>query len=173
MPFHTTLRQRLALDQPIIQAPLAGGGDTPTLVAAVSKAGALGFIGAAYLAPPHILEAAHAVRERTTRPFGINLFVPLPAPEVAQDPGPALARVVPFYAGLGLPPPELLGSGGYAFDEQLAAALDSGAAVFSFTLGPLPASAVAAIKDRGMCLIGTATTVEEAIALRYASTRHV
>jgi nitronate monooxygenase len=51
------------------------------------------------------------------------------------------------------------------FDEQLAAVLDSGAAVFSFTFGLLPASAIEAIKGRGMFLIGTATTVEEAIAL--------
>ena len=168
MPFHTTLTQRLGLDHPIIQAPLAGGGDTPALVAAVCKAGALGFIGAAYLTPPHILEAARAVRAQTTRPFGINLFAPLPTPAVAQDPEPALARVAPFYAELGLPPPELPAAGGEVFDEQLAAALDSGATVFSFTFGLLPASAVAAIKDRGMFLIGTATTVEEAVALEQA-----
>jgi nitronate monooxygenase len=78
MPFHTTLTQRLGLDHPIIQAPLAGGGDTPDLVTAVCEAGALGFIGASYLTPPHIREAARAVRARTTRPFGINLFAPLP-----------------------------------------------------------------------------------------------
>jgi len=147
---------------------MAGGGDTPALVAAVCEAGALGFIGAAYLTPPHILEAARAVRTQTARPFGINLFAPLPASEVAQDPGPALARVAPFYAELGLPPPEIPAAGGYAFDEQLAAALDSGAAVFSFTLGVLPASAVAAIKSRGMFLIGTASTVEEAVTLAQA-----
>src|SRR5262249_23023050 len=52
--------------------------------------------------------------------------------------------------------------------EQLAAALDSGAAVFSFTFGLLPTSAMAAIKDRGMFLMGTATTVEEAVALARA-----
>jgi nitronate monooxygenase len=115
--------------------------------------------------PPHILEVAHAVRAQTSRPFGINLFAPLLTPEVAQDQGPALARVAPFYAELGLPPPAIPTSGGYVFDEQLAVALDSGAAVFSFTFGMLPTSAVAAIKDRGMFLIGTATTVEEAVAL--------
>src|SRR5262245_20846606 len=168
MSWHTTLTQRLGLDHPIIQAPLAGGGDTPDLVAAVCEAGALGFIGAAYLTPLHVREAARAVRARTTRPFGINLFAPLPAPEVVQEPGPALARVAPFYAELGLPPPELPASGGYAFDEQLAAALDRGAAVFSFTFGILPASAIAAIMGRGMFLIGTATTVAEAVALEQA-----
>ena|SRR2546430_7686109 len=146
MPFHTALTQQLGLDHPIIQAPLAGGGDTPELVIAVCEAGALGFIGAAYLTPPHILEAARAVRARTTRPFGINLFAPLPAPAVVQNPGPALARVAPFYMELGLPPPTLLAAGEYTFDEQLAVALDSGAAVFSFTFGMLPASAIEAIK---------------------------
>jgi nitronate monooxygenase len=57
---------------------------------------------------------------------------------------------------------------GYAFDEQLAAVLDSGAAVFSFTFGLLPAGAITAIKGRGMFLIGTATTVAEAVALEQA-----
>jgi len=168
MPFHTALTQRLGLDHPIIQAPLAGGGDTPELVAAVCEAGALGCIGAAYLAPPHILDAARAVRARTARPFGINLFAPHPAPVAMPDPGPALARVAPFYAELGMPPPTLPLTGGYTFDEQLAVILDSGAAVFSFTFGLLPASAVEAIKERGMFLIGTATTVAEAIALEQA-----
>jgi nitronate monooxygenase len=168
MPFRTALTQWLGLDHPIIQAPLAGGGDTPELVAAVCEAGALGFIGAAYLTPPQIVETARAVRARTTRPFGINLFAPLPAPAVVRDPGPALARVAPFYAELGLPPPTLPAAGGYTFDEQLAVALDSGAAVFSFTFGLLPASAIEPIKGRGMFLIGTATTVEEAVALEQA-----
>src|SRR5262249_49100981 len=62
---------------PIIQAPMAGGGDTPRLVAALSEAGALGSIGAAYLSPQQIAETARAVRGLTSRPFGINLFAPV------------------------------------------------------------------------------------------------
>src|SRR5262245_59050461 len=173
MLLRTAVTQRLRFDYPIIQAPLAGGGDTPALVAAVCEAGALGCIGAAYLTPGQIVEAARAVRTRTARPFGINLFAPLPAPVPVPDPGPALARVAPFYAELGLPPPTLPASGGYTFDEQLVMALDSGAAVFSFTFGMLPASAIEAIKGRGMFLIGTATTVEEAVALEQAGVNAV
>ena len=168
MPFQTALTQRLGLDYPIIQAPLAGGGDTPALIAAVCEAGALGFIGVAYLTPPQIFEVARAVRARTARPFGINLFAPLPAPAVVQAPGAALARVAPFYAELGLPPPALPTAGGDAFDDQLSVALDSGASVFSFTFGILPARAIEAIKGRRMFLIGTATTVEEAVTLEQA-----
>jgi nitronate monooxygenase len=137
-------------------------------VAAVGEAGALGFIGAAYLTPPQIVEAARAVRARTARPFGVNLFVPLPAPEAPRDPRPALERVAPFYAELGLPAPALPAGGREAFDEQFAAALETGAAVFSFTFGLLPAPATAAVKARGMVLLGTATTVDEALALERA-----
>src|SRR5437899_11240593 len=86
MSIDTVLTRRLGLAHPIIQAPLAGGGDTPDLVAAVSNAGALGFIGAAYLTPEQIISTATAVRSRTTRPFGINLFAPLPPSDSSENP---------------------------------------------------------------------------------------
>ncbi|HEY2066967.1 MAG TPA: nitronate monooxygenase [Gemmatimonadaceae bacterium] len=157
----TSILQRVGFIHPVIQAPLAGGGDTPSLVAAVSNAGALGFIGAAYLTPEQIGEASREVRARTTRPFGINLFAPLPAPE-ASDVRGAMARVAPYFAelGLGTPPTPTLPPD--SFDAQLAAALESGAAMFSFTFGLLPDTAVRAIKTRGLFLAGTATTPEEA-----------
>jgi nitronate monooxygenase len=168
MVCQTVLMQRLGLAHPIIQAPMAGGATTPDLVAAVCEAGALGFIGAAYLQPSQIREASQAVRARTTRPFGINLFTPLPEPEPPADVRPALARLAPFHAELGLPEPTLAVPTTYNFDEQLAAALGSGASVFSFTFGVLPAGAMRAIRARGTFLIGTATTVEEARQLEVA-----
>lgn len=167
MPVHTAITRRFGLRHPIIQAPLAGGGDTPALVAAVGEAGALGFIGAAYLTPAQIVESARAVRERTDRPFGISLFVPQPAPS-PTDARAALARVAPYFAELGLEPPGEPAVAPDTFGDQLEAALDSGAAAFSFTFGILPEGAIAAIKTRGMCLLGTATTVEEALALERA-----
>ena len=168
MPFETVLMRRLKLSHPIIQAPLAGGGDTPELVAAVCEAGALGFIGAAYLSPPQITATSRAVKARTVRPFGINLFAPQPAADAPKDPRPALERVAPYHVELGLLPPAIPALAGDSFGDQLAAAIESGASVFSFTLGILPDSAIEAIKRRGMFLIGTATTVEEAIALEKA-----
>jgi nitronate monooxygenase len=168
MVCQTVLMQRLRLTHPIIQAPMAGGATTVGLVAAVCEAGALGFIGAAYLTPPQIVEVSRELRARTSRPFGINLFAPLPAPDEPRDPGPALERLAPFHAELGLPPPTVPALAGNPFSDQLAAALESGASVFSFTFGILPASAIEAIKARGMFLIGTATTVEEAKQLEAA-----
>ena len=165
MSLETDLTRTLKLSHPIIQAPLAGGGDTPDLVAAVSNSGALGSIGAAYLSPEQIAATAAAVRARTTRPFGINLFAPLPPAVSCGSAQSMLTRLAPYFSELGLPAPSLAKPAADSFDRQLAAALQSGASVFSFTFGEVPASAVAAIRTRSMYLIGTATTVEEALTL--------
>ena len=161
----TATTQMLGCNYPIIQAPMAGGGDTPGLVAAVSNAGGIGFIGAAYLTPAQIADSARSVQALTSRRFGINLFAPLPTPP-ARDLSAAIARLAPYYAELGLPPPSLPKAPTDDFDAQLGAALESGASAFSFTFGLLPPGAVAAIKARGVKLLGTATTVAEAIALQ-------
>ena len=168
MAIQTALTRRLNFTHPIIQAPLAGGGDTPALVAAVGEAGALGFIGAAYLTPEQITESARSVRALTRRPFGISLFAPVRAPSLPADLRPALERVAPYFAELGLPAPVAPAAPSDTFAAQFAAALASGASVFSFTFGVLPAAAIEAIKARGMFLMGTATTVEEAAALEQA-----
>jgi nitronate monooxygenase len=51
------------------------------------------------------------------------------------------------------------------FQEQLDAVFETDASAFSFTFGSLPADAIAAIKNHGVSVFGTATTVSEAIAL--------
>jgi len=163
----TDFVQRLQIQHPIFQAPLAGGSDTPELVAAVGNAGALGFIGAAYLSPEQIAEAGRAVRSNTSRPFGINLFAPTPSPFDASIEA-AKKRLEPYFSELGLPAPSTPGKPAYGFPEQLAAALETGASVFSFTFGVIPSEAIKSIKAQGMFLMGTATTVEEALVLEKA-----
>jgi nitronate monooxygenase len=165
MNVRNAFMQRIGLSHPIIQAPLAGGGDTPALVAAVSNAGGLGFIGAAYLLPEQVRAVAADVRARTSQPFGINLFAPQLPSQRRGNPETMLARVAPYFAELNLPAPELPKPAANTFDEQLAACLESGAAVFSFTFGEIPSNAVRSIKARNILLIGTATTVNEAVAL--------
>jgi nitronate monooxygenase len=168
MPGERNFVQRLQLQHPIIQAPLAGGGDTPELVAAVSNAGGLGFIGAAYLDPKQIAESGRSVRAKTSRPFGINLFAPMPSGDLSSDANLALQCVAPYFAELGLPVPSLPTKPHNNFADQLAAALESGASVFSFTFGLIPTDAMNALHARGLLLAGTATTVEEAVALEKA-----
>jgi len=168
MPSLTESLEVPGLRSPVIQAPMAGGGDTAALVAAVNEAGGLGFVGAAYLTGEQIAERALAIRQRTALPFGINLFAPTPAPGPAPMMAEAMARIRPFHAELGLPEAEEPAYGGDAFDRQFTALLDSGAAFYSVTFGLPPADSVAAAKARGMRVLGTATTVAEAVALEQA-----
>ena len=60
----------------IVGAPLAGGPSTPALTAAVCDAGGLGFVAAGYKAAAEVANDISAVRARTQRPFGVNLFAP-------------------------------------------------------------------------------------------------
>jgi nitronate monooxygenase len=67
---------------PIVQAPLAGGPSTPELAAAVSNAGALGFLAAGYKTPDALSEEIAATRALTEGSFGVNVFAATPT-EVA------------------------------------------------------------------------------------------
>ena len=165
MSLVTDLTRRLGLSHPIIQAPMAGSGDTPELVAAVSSAGGIGFFGGAYSSPDQIAAAAAAVRAKTLKPFGINLFAPVTSGESGKNSEEMLAKLAPYFAELGLPKPSLAAAAAHSFDAQFSAALESGASCLSFTFGLLPPGAVRAIKARKMFLMGTATTVEEAVEL--------
>ena len=162
----TTITTLLGCEHPVIQAPMAGGGDTPALVAATGNAGGFGFLGAAYLAPAQIADAVRAVRALSARPFGINLFAPT-ALDAGADVEAARARLAPYYAEFGLPvpaaaPPE------DRFDAQLDAALAANVRAISFTFGIPTAAALEKVRAGNAVLIGTATTVAEAHALRDA-----
>jgi len=145
---------------------MAGANATPpALVAAVSEAGGLGFLGAAYLSPDEIAEQAAAVRRLTARPFGVNLFAPAPAPQ-PTDAAAAIRHLAPYHAELGIAAPNGPAPPRFSFDDQLAAVLASDAAVFSVTFGLLPDGALDAARSRGLFVVGTATTVEEAVAMQ-------
>lgn len=159
---------RLGIALPIVQAPMAGGPTTPELVAAVSNAGGLGSLGAAMLSPAQIREAAARIRALTDAPFAINLFVLPPASPALAELEPALDRLAPFHRELGLAAPAVPNSWGERFEDQFAAVLDAGPAVFSSHFAAPPPEAIAACKARGILVVTTATTAEEAVALEAA-----
>ena len=64
------------LAHPVVQAPLAGGPSTPALAIAVSDAGGLGFVAAGYRTAEQMRDDIRQVRDGTSAPFGVNLFVP-------------------------------------------------------------------------------------------------
>ena len=164
----TELTRRLGVRHPIVQAPMAGA-TTPELVAAVSNAGGLGSLGGALMPPEDLRGAIRDIRRRTDRPFNVNLFVwrdpAQPDPAALEAVREALAPVrrrlgLSDDAILPLPPsPRAL------LEKQLEVVCEEAVPVFSFTFGiPL----LDEVRRAGAVIAGTATTVEEAIALEAA-----
>ncbi|HEY2030818.1 MAG TPA: nitronate monooxygenase [Myxococcales bacterium] len=153
---------------PIVLAPLGGGPGTAELAAAVSAAGALGFVGTAYMTPQQILDAARRVRELTDRPFGLNLFAgEWPRPK-SDDPSKAIALLAPFHARLGLPEPSVPEVPPNPFPAQLEAVLQARPAAFSVTFGIPSKDEIDSLRARGIAVYGTATTASEAVLLAEA-----
>jgi nitronate monooxygenase len=158
--------QKLGLKYPLIVAPMAGGPSSVELVAACSAAGALGSMGAAYSNPAAIVQFADAVRQRTDRPFAINLFIPTPVPRIDRDQiDRAIAATAHYRAELGLSTPDVVPPFEEDFDAQFEAVLKAKPAVLSFVLGLLRDEHSKAARKAGILLIGTATTLAEAQAL--------
>ncbi|MGG1555902.1 NAD(P)H-dependent flavin oxidoreductase [Paenibacillus ferrarius] len=164
----TTLTRMLKIDYPILQAPMAGGPATPALAAAVSNAGGLGSLGAGYLTPEQIRSAIREVRERTDRPFGVNLFVP----EQPQEDAEAIARMNAyldrFREELGIAQLSEIPQAAENFEEQVKVLLEQSVPVVSFTFGIPSQAIIHVLRQRGTTVIGTATTVQEAELLEAA-----
>lgn len=159
---------RLSIRIPIIQGPLGGGPSTPELVAAVSTAGGLGSLGAAYLTPEQITVAVKTIRSLTDQPFQVNLFAGAWDANAQADPGPMLELLAEIHQVLGLPDPASPRLKPDPFPEQLEAVLDAQPPIFSFTFGIPDPDAMSRLKKRGIFTLGTATTVAEARLLADA-----
>jgi len=161
-------RSRFEMTIPVVLAPMGGGPSTPELTAAVSNAGGLGSLAAAYSSPERIQQDIGRIRELTKRPFIVNLFSPLPQLP-ATGPTEAVAEFLrPYHELLGLKPPELPQRPAEDFDQQLEAVANARPPAVSFTFGLLPPKAMERLKSQDTYLIGTATTVEEAKQLEQA-----
>ena len=156
------LQELLGIRHPIVLAPMAGGPSTPELVAAVSNAGGLGSIGAAYLSSDALRTAIRAIKSLTDRPFAVNLFIPEPIPDPGQTLGAMTDRLAPYHAALGLAVPTVPNTPTEPFDAQIAVVLEETVPVFSFTFGAASAALIESCHRMGAKVIGTATTVEEA-----------
>jgi nitronate monooxygenase len=160
--------KRLNVQHPIIQGPLGGGPNTPELVAAVSNAGGLGSLGAAYLTPEQITATIQKIKSLTEKPFQINLFAGGWNTNTRADPQPMLELLTEIHHTLGLPPPAPPLPKPDPFPEQFEAVLDAQPPIFSFTFGIPNPDALARLKKREILILGTATTLAEARLLADA-----
>ncbi|MCC6382784.1 MAG: nitronate monooxygenase [Dehalococcoidia bacterium] len=99
----TAITDMLGVEHPVILAGM-GNVSASDLAAAVSNAGGLGVLGAAFWPPEHLRSEIRRVRSLTDRPFGVDLLVAEGAPGMEELVQTVLDERVPvFVSGLGDP----------------------------------------------------------------------
>lgn len=157
------------LKLPIIQAPMAGGINTPSLAAAVANAGGVGSFGFAYSHPQKISEDLIATKALTDGPINANFFIfqPVALPsELIQEQAIDALKNLP-------------GSGKYVvklpeapffpkLEEQLEPIWQHRPAILTFHFGIPPLSVINKAHELGIVVGVTATSLGEAAAIHDA-----
>ncbi|WP_096200707.1 NAD(P)H-dependent flavin oxidoreductase [Bacillus sp. FJAT-45350] len=165
--FKNHVTELLKIEHPIIQAPMAGGITSSALVSAASNAGTLGMIGAGYMNASQIKQQIQEVRNMTKYNFGVNIFIPSEFTITENELQIANELLQPFRDELVIkddnPQIATAEEGFSTFYEQVKVVRDEKVPVCSFTFGLPPKDIINELRENGTIVIGTATTVEEAI----------
>ena len=156
----------LAIELPIIQAPMAGV-SSPTMAAAVAEAGALGSIGVGNTDAGNAQRMIEAVRQRSARSLNVNVFCHQPARLDPAIDSAWIQHLQPYFQRFGAEPPAPLREIYRSFlvdDEMLALLVRTRPRVVSFHFGVPAAERVRALRDAGIVLLASATTLGEARA---------
>jgi len=172
MWYNTKATELLGIRYPILQGPFGGGLSSVELVATVSNLGGLGGFGAYTMSASDIYAIDKRIKAATNLPYNLNLWVSdtdAVAGTVSDEVYDQVkARFQPYFdeAGVELPPkPAPFKS---RFEDQIQAVLDIRPKVFSFMFGIPTPDILEACRQRGIVLVGAATTLDEALALQNA-----
>lgn len=163
----TEVCRLFGIEYPIIQAGMAGGPTTVELVAAVSEAGGLGTLGAAYMAPDSLRDAIKKIRSRTSKSFGVNIFA-----SSEQDDFGRLESVQqalsPFRTELEIKEVQDSYASPDWSKEQFDICMELGVPVISTAFGCLSPEQMKRAKEEGIKVVTMVTTVEEALMAEQA-----
>ncbi|WP_411342964.1 NAD(P)H-dependent flavin oxidoreductase [Paenibacillus sp. WLX1005] len=168
-----SLCQRLGIRYPIILAGMAGIPNMALLVAAVSNAGGLGTLGAAYMEPEQLHTAIQEIRTFTSLPFAVNVFA-----HIGEDDYTNFETVNDQLQAtrdeLGIPrPTQKQIHTRQILEEQLDILIRQKVPVISTTFGLLSESQMELIHSAGIQVMATATTVNEAIQAEQSGCHYV
>lgn len=161
---------QLGIRVPIIQAPMAGV-STPAMAAAVTDAGGLGSIAVGAVDAADARTMIADVRARTSGPFNVNLFTHRPALADPAREAAWIERFRPEFATFGASPPPALTEIYPSFvedDAMLAMLLADRPPIVSFHFGLPDEARIRALKQAGITLLATATSINEAQAVASA-----
>lgn len=168
----TKFTKLLGIELPIIQGPFGGKLSSVELTAVVSNAGGLGSYGGQPYTAAEIIAIAKNIREMTLKPFNINLWIndqDDTVEEFDQDTFQKVIRIFqPYFEEAGIEPPTFPLPQSPRFEEQIEAVFEIKPAVFSFVYGIPSEDIIERCRRLGIKTLGTATTLDEAIAVENA-----
>jgi nitronate monooxygenase len=152
----------LAIEQPLLLAPMAGAGLAP-LAIAVAKAGGLGAIPCSSLPVEKATAEVVAFRDAVDGPINLNFFAHRPEAPTAEANARWLERLAPYFEEFGVDASGLPAAGGRApFDEAMCTMVESlRPEVVSFHFGLPEEPLLARVKATGAVVLSSATTVAE------------
>ncbi|MDO4682476.1 MAG: nitronate monooxygenase [Lautropia sp.] len=169
-PAAARFRQRLGIRHPIIQAPMAGVA-TPALAAAVCRSGGLGSLGLGASSPAQARQMIDEARAMGAKPLNLNVFCHQPpAPDTDADIA-WVERLAPMFSQFGASPPRQLKEIYASFladTDMQALMLEARPTVLSFHFGLPDAHCLARLKEAGIFLMASATSLDEAEAIEKA-----
>lgn len=169
MFFPETISKILKIKYPIIQAPMFGV-STPEMTAAATKAGCLGSLALADLSAEKSVELIRKTKKLTNQPFAANIFVHQ-IPEITDELKQQYSKTKKYLENLAqennieIDLPELESLKINSYHEQIDAIINENCKILSFTFGKLDNKSIQKLKENGTVLIGTCTSVEEALEL--------
>jgi nitronate monooxygenase len=168
----TKISSLLGIDYPIMLGPFGGGLSTVALTSAVADAGGLGAYGAYTLSAQEIYEVDRQIKAVTDKPYNLNLWVS-DTDAIGGSIGDvqyeqAKVQFKPYFDELGIELPRKPPVFQSRYENQIQVVLDIKPKVFSFMFGIPSADILEACRQRGIKLVGAATTLDEAIALENA-----
>lgn len=169
MNWKNDITRLLNIEHPIIQAPMYGV-TSPEMVQAATRANCLGSLPLGDLPADKCIETIRQTKKLTSGPFAVNIFVN-DIPELTEDLKEKYKLVKKFIERLAaqhnldvnLPKIEEIETKSY--HDQIDAIISEGCKILSFTFGNLDKQSIDKLKNNGTVLIGTCTSVKEALIL--------
>ncbi|EGG20995.1 hypothetical protein DFA_00864 [Cavenderia fasciculata] len=179
--------QLVRVKYPIIQAPMLGV-TTPEMVAAAVKSGSLGSLPLGGVSPTDSLKLIQQTKQlinqnnnnnehQQPQPFAVNLFTYTPSKYESIDPhridqmkNHIITNTIKIEKKEIKTTEQLINNNTkyYVGEDLVDVIIDQGIKIVSFTFGVLSLQSIKRLRDDGCVLIGTATSVQEALYLeRY------
>ncbi|WP_126971543.1 NAD(P)H-dependent flavin oxidoreductase [Gynurincola endophyticus] len=169
MKWMNQLTRLFNIEYPVIQAPMFGV-TTPAMVVAATRANCLGSLSLGDLNATGCSEAIRATKQLTGDPFAVNIFVHK-IPALTNELSARYTKTRHFIETFALQHHLLVKLPAIdevklnSYHEQVEVIIEEGCKMLSFTFGNLDQQSIDRLKSKGICLIGTCTSVEEAMIL--------